>query len=81
MVVAATAQPYAVAFLFALSFSCCMAGAALRRWPDEVKAYMDRMDGSLLFVSPATHRALIQAVGVTLTGLSLVALVAAAFIA
>jgi hypothetical protein len=42
---------------------------------------MDRMDGSLLFVSPATHRALIQAVGVTLTGLSLVALVAAAFIA
>jgi len=81
MFIAVTAQPHAVLFLFALSFLCCMAGAALRRWPSEVAAYMDRIDGSLLFVSAAAHRTLIQAAGVTLTALSIVALAAASFIA
>ena len=58
MVIAATASPSAVLFLFVLSFVCFMVGAALRRWPDKVQAYMDWVDGSMLFVSAETHRAL-----------------------
>lgn len=71
----------AALFLFAVSFLCFMSGAALRRWPERVQAYMDRYDGSLWFVSAATHRALIQATAIALTGLSLFAVVAAGFVA
>ena len=53
MVVAATAPASAVLFLFVVSFLCFMSGAALRRWPDKVQAYMERVDGSLWFVSAA----------------------------
>ncbi len=70
MVVAATAPASAVLFLFVLSFLCFMSGAALRRWPDKVQAYMERVDGSLWFVSAETHRALIHATGIALTALS-----------
>jgi hypothetical protein len=80
MVVTATATASAVVFLFVLSFLCFIGGRALRRWPDKVQAYMDRVDGSMLFVSAQTHRALIYATGIALTGLSLVALVAARLI-
>ena len=81
MVIAATASSSAVLFLLVLSFICFMVGSGLRRWPDRVQAYMDRVDGSLLFVSTGTHRALIQATGIALTALSLLALIAARFIA
>jgi hypothetical protein len=77
MVIAATAAPTAVLFLCVLSFLCFMLGAALRRWPDRVQAYMDRVDGSMLFVSSAAHRALIYSTGVALTVLSVLALLAA----
>ena len=77
MVVAATAPASAVVFLLVLSFLCFMSGAALRRWPDKVQAYVERVDGSLWFVTAGTHRALIQATSVALTTLSLLALVAA----
>ena len=80
MVVSATAPTIAVVFLFAVSFACFMSGAALRRWPEEVQAYMERVDGSLWFVSAATHRALVLATGMALTALSLLALVAAPLI-
>jgi hypothetical protein len=80
MIAAATASS-AVLFLFALSFVCFMSGALLRRWPDRVQAYMDRFDGSLWFVSATTHRALIYATGIALTGLSLLALIAARLVA
>ncbi len=76
MVVTATASASAVVFLIVLSFLCFLGGAALRRWPAKVQAYMDHVDGSMLFVSAETHRALIYATGVALTGLSLLALVA-----
>jgi hypothetical protein len=81
MVVAATASQSAVLFLFVLSFLCFMSGAALRRWPDRVQAYMERVDGSLWFVSAASHRALIGATGIALTVLSILALLAARLIA
>jgi hypothetical protein len=81
MVIAATAPSSAVLFLFALSFLCHMVGAALRRWPDRVQAYMDNVDGSMLFVSASTHRTLIYATGIALTGLSILALIAARFVA
>ena len=81
MVVAATAPSSAVLFLFAVSFLCFMSGAVLRRWPERVQAYMERMDGSLWFVSADTHRALIAATGIALTALSLLAVVAARLIA
>ena len=77
MVVAATAPPSAVGFLLVLSFLCFMSGAALRRWPDQVQAYIERVDGSLWFVSPETHRALINATGIALIALSLLAVIAA----
>jgi hypothetical protein len=77
MFVVATAPASAVVFLFVLSFLCFMSGAALRRWPDKVQAYIERVDGSLWFVSPDTHRALIHATAIALIALSLLALVAA----
>jgi hypothetical protein len=77
MAIAATAPASAVLFLFVLSFLCFMSGAALRRWPEKVQAYIERVDGSLWFVTAETHRALIQATGVALTALSLLAVVAA----
>jgi hypothetical protein len=80
MVTAATVSSSTVLFLFVLSFLCFISGAALRRYPDKVQAYMDRVDGSLWFVSEATHRALISATGIALTVLSLLALVAARLI-
>jgi len=80
MIAAATAPASAVVFLFALSFVCFMSGAALRRWPDRVQSYVERVDGSLWFVSAATHRALIHATGVALTALSLLALIAAGIV-
>jgi hypothetical protein len=72
-----TAPAGAVVFLFVLSFLCFMSGAVLRRWPDRVQAYIERVDGSLWFVTPETHRALIHATGFALTALSLLALIAA----
>jgi len=77
MVVAATAPASAVVFLFVLSFLCFMSGAALRRWPDRVQAYIERVDGSLWFVTPEVHRALINATGIALIALSLLAVIAA----
>ena len=77
MVAAATAPASAVVFLFVLSFFCFMSGAALRRWPDRVQAYIERVDGSLWFVSPGVHRALINATGIALIALSLLAVIAA----
>jgi hypothetical protein len=77
MVVAATAPASAVVFLFVLSFLCFMSGAALRRWPDRVQAYIERVDGSLWFVAPEVHRALINATGIALIALSLLAVIAA----
>ena len=42
---------------------------------------MERVDGSLWFVSAETHRALILATGIALTALSVIALVVARLIA
>lgn len=81
MATAATALSSTVLFLFVLSFVCFMVGAALRRWPDRIQAYMDRVDGSLLFVSTEAHRTLIHATGIALTVLSVLALIAARLIA
>lgn len=77
MSIAATAPASAVVFLLIVSFLCFLSGAALRRWPDKVQAYVERVDGSLWFVTAATHRALILATGFALTALSLIALIAA----
>jgi hypothetical protein len=81
MFAATTAPATAVVFLFVLSFLCFMSGAALRRWPEKVQAYLEQVDGSLWFVSSGTHRALIHATGIVLTALSLLALVGARLIA
>jgi len=80
MFVIATEPASAVVFLFVLSFFCFMSGAALRRWPDRVQSYVERVDGSMWFVTPETHRALIRATGVALTALSLLALIAAGIV-
>jgi hypothetical protein len=77
MFVTATAPASSVVFLFVLSFLCFMSGAALRRWPDRIQGYIERVDGSLWFVRPEAHRALIHATAFALTALSLLALIAA----
>jgi hypothetical protein len=66
--------------LLVVSFLCFMGGAALRRWPDKVETFMGRYDGSLLFIAATTHRALIYATSIALTGLSLLAVVAARYV-
>jgi hypothetical protein len=76
MVAAATA-PSAVLFLLTLSFVCFMSGAVLRRWPDRVLGYGDRVVGSRWVVRPSSLRALGSATGIALTGLSVLAVVAA----
>ncbi len=81
MVVTATASQSAVLFLLVLSFLCFMSGAAIRRWPDRIQAYLEQVDGSLWFVSAGTHRALLLATSFALTTLSLLALVVARLIA
>ena len=81
MIIAATAPASSVLFLFVLSFVCFMLGATFLRWPDRVQAYIERVDGSMLFISTEAHRVLIHSTGVALTVLSLLALLAASLIA
>jgi len=68
----------AVGTLCVVSFVSFMAGAVFRRWPDKVRQRFESVDGSLMFLSPDAHLALITASGWALQAASVAALVAAA---
>jgi hypothetical protein len=70
-----------VAALVAVSFFSFVAGTIFRKWPDKVQEYAESIDGFVLFISPQTHRAIIDFCGVALVAMSFAALLAATFIA
>jgi|GEM_PF-2190571 len=68
----------AVATLCVVSFFSFIVGAVFRRWPDKVREYFEPVDGSLLFLTPDAHLALIKAAAWALQAASVASLVAAA---
>lgn len=70
----------AVGTLCVVSFLSFIAGAVFRRWPERVRDYFESVDGSLAFLTPEAHFALIAASAWTLHGASVAALVAAALL-
>ena len=69
-----------VVALVAVSFFSFVAGVVFRKWPDKVQEYAESIDGLALFMSPETHRALIQFCGVALVAMSFAALLVATFL-
>ena len=69
-----------VAALVTVSFFSFLAGVIFRKWPDKVQEYAESIDGLVLFISPETHRALIDLCGGALVVISFAALLAATFI-
>jgi len=70
----------AVGTLCVVSFLSFIAGAVFRRWPDKVREYFETVDGSLTFLTPEAHLALIATSAWALHAASLAALVAAALL-
>ncbi|MBN1237391.1 MAG: hypothetical protein JXB36_02765 [Gammaproteobacteria bacterium] len=67
-----------MAGLVAISFFSFLAGQICRKWPEKVRDVAESLDGSLLYLSPEAHRALIRVCGATLSTMSFAALLAAA---
>jgi hypothetical protein len=63
-----------------VSFLSFLAGGVLRRWPDKVREYLEPVDGSLIFLTPEAHLALVTASAWALHAVSMAALVAAALL-
>ena len=70
----------AVVALLGTSFCAFLMGVVFRKWPGEVQAYVETLDGSARLMRPETHRTLIQTSGFALIGLSFVALLAAGYL-
>lgn len=68
------------AALVAISFVSFLGGQICRIWPDKVQELADSIDGSVMFLTPQAHRALIRMCGAALSGMSLAALLAATFL-
>ncbi len=73
--------PHVGAFvgLVGTSFCSFVIGVVLRKWPSRVQAYVEALDGSMHFMRPEAHRALIESSGLVLVALSFVALLAAGY--
>jgi hypothetical protein len=70
----------AVVALLGTSFCAFLAGVVFRKWPREVQAYVETLDGSTWLMRPETYRAVIASSGVALIALSFVALLAAGYL-
>jgi hypothetical protein len=70
----------AVGTLCVVSFLSFVVGGVFRRWPDKVRAHCEPLDGSLIFLTPEAHLALITASAWALHAASMAALVAAALL-
>lgn len=69
-----------VVALLGTSFCAFLVGVVFRKWPNEVQAYVETLDGSTWLVRPETYRALIASSGAALIALSFVALAAAGYL-
>jgi hypothetical protein len=76
----ASAPEGAVVALLGISLCSFLMGAAFRRRPEQMRAFVETLDGSPWVMRPETHRVLIRSGGVALTGLSFVALLAAGYL-
>jgi len=70
----------AVVALLGTSFCSFLMGVVFRKWPGEVQAYLETLDGSAQLMRPETHRVLIGSTGRALIVLSFVALLAAGYL-
>jgi hypothetical protein len=70
----------AVGTLCVVSLLSFVAGGVFRRWPEKVREHFETLDGSLVFLTPEAHLALISASAWVLHGVSIAALVAAALL-
>ena len=70
----------AIIGLLVVSLCSFLMGTAFRKWPGEVRAYVETLDGSTRLMRPETHRTLLASSGLALIGLSLVALLAAGYL-
>ena len=70
----------AVVALLGTSFCSFLMGVVFRKWPTEVQAYVETLDGSTSFLRPETYRGLIEGSGRVLIALSFVALLAAGYL-
>lgn len=70
----------AAAMLCVVSFLSFIAGTVFRLWPNRVRACFETLDGSLAFLTPEAHLALIAASAWALHAVSAAALVAAALL-
>lgn len=70
----------AVGTLCVVSLLSFIAGAVFRRWPDKVRERFETLDGSLVFLTPEAHFALITTCAWALHAVSMAALVAAALL-
>ena len=77
---AAAADVGSIVALVVVSFLSYVAGLALRKWPEKVQQYAEDLDGSSLFVTPETQRAIIDNCGRALIAMSFVALIAAGLV-
>jgi hypothetical protein len=67
--------------LLSISFVSFVGGAVCRKWPEKVQEFAETIDGSVMFLTPQAHRALIRMCGLTLSFVSLGTLVVASFVA
>ena len=70
----------AVGTLCVVSLVSFVAAGVFRRWPDKVREHFEPLDGSLIFLTPEAHLALITTSAWALHGVSIAALVAAALL-
>jgi len=70
----------AIVALLGTSFCSFLMGVVFRKWPGEVQAYFETLDGSTSFLRPQTYRVLIEGSGRVLIVLSFVALLAAGYL-
>jgi hypothetical protein len=78
--VAAAADVGTVVALVTISFVSFLCGTVFRLWPEKIQEYAELLDGSLLFLAPARHRAVIARCSLALLAASAVSLLAATFL-
>jgi hypothetical protein len=70
----------AVVTLLGTSLCAFVTGVVFRKWPAEVQAYVETLDGSTWLMRPEKYRSLIAMSGTALIALSFVALLAAGYL-
>ena len=66
--------------LLVISLCAFLIGTVFRKWPDEVLAYLETIDGSTQLLRAETQRKLTEICGLALIALSFAALLAAGYL-